>query len=279
MSATHEQQEPRRRSGRLILGVGASAVALAAAAGGMVLAWGGPAAGAHRGRASTLAATGATASHRPAVAPTTTTTLPPDPDASVVAYSKVPSLQVFPAPGAPTPSTQLANPNSEGAPLVLLVKTRDKSGWDQVQLPQRPNESTGWVRESDVNLFSDNMKIVVGLSAHTLDVYKEGQVIDHETVIDGSSASPTPTGSFYITELLKAPDPNGPYGPYAFGLAAFSNTYTEFEGGPGQIAIHGTNQPWLMGQSASHGCVRLLNSSLVQLVNQVPVGTPVEIDA
>ena len=34
-----------------------------------------------------------------------------------------------------------------------------------------------------------------------------------------------------------------------------------------------------MGQSASHGCVRLLNSALVQLVNEVPVGTPVEIDA
>lgn len=271
MSAIDEGQDPGRRR-RLILGAGAALVMVGAAAGGVVLTWGRPAAGAHPALHR--------AGHRatPVPATTTTTTVPPDPNVSVVAYSTVPSLAVFPAPDAPAPSTRLSNPNSEGAPLVLLVRGR-QVGWDQVQLPQRPNESTGWVRDGDVKLYSDNMKIVVHLGAHTLDVFREGQVIEHQPVIDGSPASPTPTGSFYITELLKAPNPQGPYGPYAFGLAAFSNTYTEFEGGPGQIAIHGTNQPWLMGQSASHGCVRLLNSALVKIVNEVAVGTPVEIDA
>ncbi|HET6809948.1 MAG TPA: L,D-transpeptidase [Acidimicrobiales bacterium] len=270
MSAINRQNDSRRRLRRLLPAIGAGLLVVAAVAGGVVLSWGRPAVGAHR-----ASVRGAGPTHR---APTTTTTVPPDPNVSVVAYSAVPSLAVFPAPGAPAPSTQLANPNSEGAPLVVLVRTR-QAGWDQVQLPQRPNGATGWVRDADVKLYSDNVKVVVHLRAHTIDVYKEGQVVDHQPVIDGSPASPTPTGSFYVTELLKAPNPSGPYGPYAFGLAAFSDTYTEFEGGPGQIAIHGTNQPWLMGQSASHGCVRLLNSALVQLVNEVPVGTPVEIDA
>ena len=268
MSAIDEQRHPGPRPRRLLLGVGAAVVVLVAAAGGAALTWGRPAAGARPAPAGA-------ASHR---VPPTTTTVPPDPNVSVVAYAKVPSLAVFPAPDAPAPSTQLSNPNSVGAPLVLLVQAR-QGAWDQVQLPQRPNESTGWVRDSDVNLYRDNMKIVVHLGAHTIDLYKEGVVVDHQPVIDGSPSSPTPTGSFYITELLKAPDPNGAYGPFAFGLAAFSDTYSEFEGGPGQIAIHGTNQPWLMGQSASHGCVRLFNSALVQLVNVVPVGTPVYIDA
>jgi lipoprotein-anchoring transpeptidase ErfK/SrfK len=271
MSATNEERDPGRRPRRLMLGVGAVVLVVAAAAGGVFLTWGRPAEGAH--------SAGAGGALGPRVAaPTTTTTAAPDPNVSIVAYSTVPSLQVFAAPGAPAPSTQLSDPNSMGARLAVLV-LHHQAGWDQVQLPQRPNQATGWVRDSDVKLYTDNMKIVVHLGAHTLDVLREGQVIDHQPVIDGSSASPTPTGSFYITELLKAPDPSGPYGPYAFGLAAFSDTYTEFEGGPGQIAIHGTNEPWLMGQSASHGCVRLLNSALEQLVNQVPVGTPVEIDA
>jgi lipoprotein-anchoring transpeptidase ErfK/SrfK len=275
MGAINQQQDSERRPRRLVLAMGAALLVAAAAVGGVVLSWGRPAAGAHR---PPLIRAPLSRAGSPHGAPTTTTTVPPDPNVSVVAYAAVPSLAVFPAPGGPSPSTQLANPNSEGAPLVLLVRAR-QAGWDQVQLPQRPNGATGWVRDADVKLYSDNMKVVVHLGAHTIDVYKEGQVIDHQPVIDGSPASPTPTGSFYITELLKAPDPSGPYGPYAFGLAAFSNTYTEFEGGPGQIAIHGTNQPWLMGQSASHGCVRLLNSALLPMVNEVPVGTPVEIDA
>lgn len=213
-----------------------------------------------------------------APAPTTTTTAPPDPYRTTVGYARNPSVAVYPSPGAPSPSTSLSNPNSVGAPLVFLVLNR-QAGWDQVQLPMRPNESTGWVQESDLNLYSNNVSVVVHLGAHTLDVYKEGQVIDHQPIIAGSPSSPTPTGNFYVTELLKAPDPSGPYGPYAFGLSAFSNVYTEFDGGPGQVAIHGTDQPTMIGESISHGCVRLQNDAIVHLTSEVPVGSPVQIDA
>lgn len=42
-------------------------------------------------------------------------------------------------------------------------------------------------------------------------------------------------------------------------------------------AIHGTNVPTSIGQSVSHGCVRLLNEDIAQLYSIVPVGTPVYI--
>lgn len=45
------------------------------------------------------------------------------------------------------------------------------------------------------------------------------------------------------------------------------------------IYIHGTNQERLIGTPASHGCVRMRNSDIVELFDQVPVGTPVEIIA
>lgn len=261
--------ESRRRRRRLVITL-AGVAAVLVAAGSVALVSRGPAEAGPRAVRHHITAHVA--------APTTTTTAAPDPYVSTVGYARGPSVAVYPGPGAASPSTSLSNPNSVGAPLAFLVLHR-QAGWDQVQLPMRPNESTGWVQESDLNLYSDNVSVVVHLGAHTLDVYKEGQAIDHEPIIAGSPSSPTPTGSFYVTELLKAPDPSGPYGPYAFGLSAFSNVYTEFDGGPGQVAIHGTDQPTMIGQSISHGCVRLQNAAIVHLTSEVPVGTPVQIDA
>lgn len=43
------------------------------------------------------------------------------------------------------------------------------------------------------------------------------------------------------------------------------------------IYIHGTNEESLIGTPASHGCVRMRNSDIVELYSRVPRGTPVEI--
>ena len=40
-------------------------------------------------------------------------------------------------------------------------------------------------------------------------------------------------------------------------------------------ALHGTNKPETVGQSVSHGCVRLRNGDIEQLYEMVPLGTPV----
>lgn len=42
-------------------------------------------------------------------------------------------------------------------------------------------------------------------------------------------------------------------------------------------AIHGTNNPSSIGQSVSHGCVRMRNEEIERLYEMVPVGTPVYI--
>lgn len=43
------------------------------------------------------------------------------------------------------------------------------------------------------------------------------------------------------------------------------------------IYIHGTNQEHLIGQAASHGCVRMTNAAVVELFELVSPGTEVEI--
>lgn len=39
--------------------------------------------------------------------------------------------------------------------------------------------------------------------------------------------------------------------------------------------IHGTNQPWTIGQAMSSGCIRMANDDVIHLYNQVNVGTRV----
>ncbi|QKV17651.1 L,D-transpeptidase [Oricola thermophila] len=39
--------------------------------------------------------------------------------------------------------------------------------------------------------------------------------------------------------------------------------------------IHGTNQPWTIGQAMSSGCIRMANDDVTHLYNQVKIGTPV----
>jgi L,D-transpeptidase YbiS len=43
------------------------------------------------------------------------------------------------------------------------------------------------------------------------------------------------------------------------------------------VAVHGTNHPELLGQSVSHGCIRMTNEAARRLFHQVDVGTPVVI--
>ncbi|TAJ13358.1 L,D-transpeptidase [Patescibacteria group bacterium] len=45
------------------------------------------------------------------------------------------------------------------------------------------------------------------------------------------------------------------------------------------IYIHGTPEEGLIGQPASHGCIRMKNDDVVKLFNTVPTGTLVEIQA
>jgi lipoprotein-anchoring transpeptidase ErfK/SrfK len=39
--------------------------------------------------------------------------------------------------------------------------------------------------------------------------------------------------------------------------------------------IHGTTQPWSIGQSVSAGCIRMINAHVEDLYERVPVGTRV----
>ena len=201
---------------------------------------------------------------------------------SLVAHALVGELPVYDGPGAAAASLALANPQPSGAPLVLLV-TEQRAGWLHVLLPIRPNGSTGWIRAEEASLVTHDFRIVVELGAHRITAYQGREVLLSEPIGVGTRDAPTPGGLYYIKELFRPLDangrlqPDGPYGPYAYGLSGFSEVLFDFAGGDGQLGIHGTNDPSGLGRDVSHGCIRMSNEGISLLARTLPLGVPVEI--
>ncbi len=75
------------------------------------------------------------------------------------------------------------------------------------------------------------------------------------------------TGDDYVTSRilwLKGMEPGLNQGP---GIDSFER----------YIYIHGTHEEGLIGQPASHGCIRMINDDVIELFEIVPIGTQVRI--
>jgi len=169
--------------------------------------------------------------------------------------------------------------NVNGVPTVFSIRAVRLAAdcsetWYRVQLPLRRNGITGWVRSADVDIASLATRIVVDVSARRLTLFRRGRAVLATTVAVGSPATPTPTGSFYVNQRLLPRRPNGPYGPAAIGISAYSNVLTGWtQGGP--VAIHGTNEPESIGRAVSNGCIRVRNGVDLILFHAALAGTPV----
>jgi lipoprotein-anchoring transpeptidase ErfK/SrfK len=169
----------------------------------------------------------------------------------------------------------------EQTTLPVLSRTIGAGGtqWLHVMLPGRPDGLTGWISQSGTHLLVTPWRIVVDLAARRVKAYRDGRLAADFKSVVGKPSTPTPTGEFFVEETLRMA-PSEPGGPYALALSARSNVLQEFEGGPGQIAIHGReNLGGTLGTAASHGCIRLATASIDWLAGRIVAGTPVTIDA
>ena len=165
-----------------------------------------------------------------------------------------------------------------GSKTVFLVNEID-GDWYNVHLPVRPNGTTGWVHIDQVEIRTVSLHVMVDQSERLLTVFDGDEVLLSTSVAVGTEENPSPNGYFYITDKLLTGNPSGAYGPVAFGISGFSDTLSSFAGGPGQIGIHGTNNPDSIGTAASHGCIRVNNDVILDLSELLPLGTPVTIQA
>ncbi|HZP28396.1 MAG TPA: L,D-transpeptidase [Acidimicrobiia bacterium] len=262
----------RRRRNRIRAGL-AAAVLVVLVAGGIALASG--SGGGSSPKAALLPGSQTLPTTAATTAPPTTTTTAPAP--AVIATTKGAPIAVYTAAGGSQLVTTLSARTDYGLPRTLLVTDR-QPGWLHVLLPIRPNDSSGWIRETDVTLGTTSYSIKVDLAAHQLTVLDGDQVVVQSQTVIGTSATPTPRGTFYVTDPVDLRShPNGAYGAFALGLSGYSEVLMHFNGGPGQIAIHGTTATDLLGQDRSNGCVRVPNDVIVRIAQTVPLGTPVTI--
>lgn len=171
------------------------------------------------------------------------------------------------------------NPNPGGggrSPLLVDGRAR-KAGerWVEILLPIRPNGASDWAKVGDVRLEPVNERIVVDLSQRVLRHFVNSELVSRFRVGIGAPQYPTGIGTFYVWQRVPFADASGPYGIFALGLSGFSPVLSDWPG-EGRMAIHGTADPSDRGREVSHGCVRVYNPDMRELID-VPLGTPVVI--
>lgn len=162
-------------------------------------------------------------------------------------------------------------------PVLGRSTGRGGSSWAQVRLPGRPNGHKGWISTRQTRLTFTEWKISVKLSTRRVIVYRYGRVARRFRAVVGKPSTPTPRGRYFIEEAV-ALSPFAAGGPFALATSARSNVLQEFEGGPGQIALHGTdNLSGSPGTAVSHGCIRVNTSAITWLARRIGGGVPVTI--
>jgi hypothetical protein len=169
-----------------------------------------------------------------------------------------------------------------GSPTPFLIsearRTAAGDTWLKVLLPRRPNGSSGWIQRDQVRIKPVVHEVVVDLSSRTASLLSSRRKVRSFRVGVGTEGTPTPTGRFYVTVKLKPPQISAAaYGAWALGLSGYSEVHQTFGTGDGQIALHGTYKPWLLGRPVSNGCVRMDNETISLLAETLQLGTPVTI--
>lgn len=155
---------------------------------------------------------------------------------------------------------------------------RSRPGWLGVPSEELPNGELAWVRADPEELRGDTTpyRIVVDLSAHEARLIRAGRVVREWPVTVGTAATPTPTGSYSVTDLIEG-GLNPVYGCCAIAISATQPYLPAGWTGGDRIAFHGNGTGEPLGVDASNGCIRSPDEVLQAVIGAVPLGTPVRI--
>jgi lipoprotein-anchoring transpeptidase ErfK/SrfK len=184
---------------------------------------------------------------------------------------------------APRPDASVAarmprfRPDAQFAIVLALTARRGLDGdwWYRVSLPGRPNGHRGWIPADVAVVHAVTNRIVVHRAARRLEVrrVRDGKVLLRTIVAVGRPGAETPLGrDFYVASAFVPTDPF--YGSFALETSAYARV-TDWP--THVVGIHGTNQPQLLGQAVSHGCIRVANGVARRLRRLAPLGTPIDI--
>jgi lipoprotein-anchoring transpeptidase ErfK/SrfK len=167
-------------------------------------------------------------------------------------------------------------------PVIGQAVGRPGQVWLRVRLPGRTLGAkspppSGWINASKTLISSTPWHVVVNLRARRVLVYRDGKLLRGYTAIVGKPSTPTPTGQYFVEETVTM-SAGQPGGPFALATNDRSRVFQDFDGGPGQIAIHGLeNLGGKLGYAVSHGCIRVANSAVTWLAARIGAGVPITI--
>jgi lipoprotein-anchoring transpeptidase ErfK/SrfK len=164
-----------------------------------------------------------------------------------------------------------------GRRLILSV-THRRGSWAAVTTFLVHNGRRAWVHidHGTVAVRRTRWRLTADLSARTLTVRHGDDLVRTLRVAIGTRATPTPIGTFAITDKLKGRAFGRSYGCC---ILALSGHQPKVRTGPidGRLAIHGTDRPDLLGSRVSQGCLRARDRDVRWLMGKVPVGTQLRI--
>ncbi|AFY99525.1 L,D-transpeptidase [Calothrix sp. PCC 6303] len=174
----------------------------------------------------------------------------------------------------------LTKPLAVSNKLPGLLQIPNKS----VTQPIESNSGTTNLKQtSQSNVVRNQNYVVVDLSDRRVYVYHTDQVIASYPTGIGKKGWETPVGKFNvmhkelhpawrhpITGKVFPPGPDSPLGDRWIGFMSVSAD-------KGEIGFHGTPDESLVGDSVSHGCLRMRNADVRMLFEQVSTGTSVEV--
>lgn len=179
------------------------------------------------------------------------------------------------APGGPV-IERLGTATEFGSPRVHAVVGRDRQ-WLEVMAAELPNDRTGWVSARDVDVEGVEYSLRASLHERTLEVRRRGRVVRRVAVAVGGPATPTPTGTFAVTDKLRMTEEGSAYGCCALAFSGHQPAVPQGWSGGDRLAVHGTPHEATVGDAASLGCFRAREADMRWLVNRVPLGTRVTV--
>ena len=201
-------------------------------------------------------------------------------DDAVLVAASTEDLQVWESPDDRERAVETVRADQQISGQVVCLVVRERPGdWLEVELPTAPAGHTGWVKRADVTLSRHRFRIEVSVSDHTLTLHTgEAEALTARVAI-GTADTPEPGTTLFIKDLVKPPNPTGPYSRYAYGLSGTANDLAAFQAGRGVVAIHGVADPSTLGRDVPTGSIAVAPDVMTRMVEAygLPLGTPVDV--
>jgi lipoprotein-anchoring transpeptidase ErfK/SrfK len=125
--------------------------------------------------------------------------------------------------------------------------------------------------------------ITIDRGSFMLRLFRDLRPWKHYGIAVGMAGLDTPAGTYRIQDKQVDPAWHVPNSPWAGSLAgqvipggrADNPLKARWLGIANGVGIHGTAEDWSIGSRASHGCIRMHVSDVIDLYPRVPVGTQV----